>query len=398
MKRFVVRLSLSVISGLALLIGFAATATPAAAASVWYVDDDGAQCKTPYTTISGAVAAISALPTWGLATPKVIIVCAGTYPESSVWISGARNLRLVAKPGVVVTPNTSPYANFLFHVIDSTNVSITNFTIDGLDALGEVGPHEDNSYAITYYSSSGLIAKNKIVRWRRSYASVNDQVIGIGNFSGEAVRIDHNVISDFMGVAINASGSNLTVTRNVIDGSSMLGDAIMGVLLTDATNGTISGNRITSDAYPKAGPGSFAITLAGTTNVRVTSNTISHYDTGIRLDAECTNVDYSQVTGNRLLDVFTGVYVHVDGSSYCVTSPAHADKNVIVKNTFVIDDTVLGNFGVQMVAGPALSTAAGNEVRYNTFKHYTPGQEVYEDLTTGGSYSGTITAPNHIIP
>src|SRR5690242_13059992 len=100
MKRSFVGKLVSLVSLLVVGLNFAVSAAPAAAATVIYVDDDSVQCATPYHTIADGVAAASALPDWSLPTPKKIVVCRGLYPEGTVWVFGAQNLDLIARPGV----------------------------------------------------------------------------------------------------------------------------------------------------------------------------------------------------------------------------------------------------------------------------------------------------------
>lgn len=400
MSSFIRRSILTITGILVVSLAVASTAAPAAAAGPILVDDDGAQCATPYHTIHDALAAAAALPDWSTPTPKTITVCAGTYAEPAMFINGANNLRLIAKKGVTVTPNAPLFDGSLFQVNASSKVRIQGFTIDGLSDLGPSSMFVLHISAINYTSSTGTIANNTIVHWRRaSVSNVNIEAIAANNSTGELVHIDHNVIADFMAIGIFSDSPKQSITRNALDSSSLLPSLTWAIYVAGATQGRVTDNKITSDAYPTTGTASRGITVVASNHLQVAGNAIGHYDTGIWLATTCdvgSTTSHNRVFDNMILDAFTGVKLLSDGTS--CGGPTHADNNRITGNRILVDSTTLGNFGVDVSAGPAGSTALSTIVKNNTVKHYTPGQEIYVDPTTGGDYTGGVFAPNHIVP
>jgi len=171
--------------GLALTLLIGSAVKNAAAAATLLVDDDLVQCPTAsYTTISAAVLAASAGDT--------IQVCVGTYTENvsitkSLILQGAQaGVDARGRVGGESTVIPAVAATPTFTVAFNGTLTIDGFSFSGGTALGvimtSVGPNNNMQ-----------IVNNRF-----------------GGYSGSAV---------FM----NRGGSDITIDKNVMDGSNIAG-------------------------------------------------------------------------------------------------------------------------------------------------------------------------------
>lgn len=309
MKSFVHRFIVLGLAALALAPGLLQTPLPAQAAATVYVDDlpgnnGSVSCPgTPNDTLQKGVDAVT--------TPgKTIVVCPGVYVDP-VGISGKTNLKLMAKGIVRLAPVASFTGGFIT-VLNSTNVTVQGFIIDGGPSLG--GSPAD---AIHYQNASGKITKNTIVSWRQSDpggATTAENAIHVVNaLPGRKVTVDHNTIYDFQskGIILEGGGaSGSSITHNMLVATSGGTFAVYGITLLNLTGGKVIGNTIHSnrDLY-NATSIMFGIYLAESSSVKVAGNTVNETYDGIHIETQCVAHDASNnvLSGNKLTDNIFGV-------------------------------------------------------------------------------------------
>jgi len=138
------------------------------------------------------------------------------------------------------------------------------------------------------------------------------------------------------------------------------------------------------------------IYLLDSSDVNISNNAISHWYSGIHLDAQCQffpNTDNNNATSNTISEVWTGIWVTVTPN----TCAAHADNNVFTGNS-IVDTSASGRVGVEIAAnepaGPPAATALNLLVTGNTITHFSFA--VFDDHH-GGTVTGTF-APNTYTP
>lgn len=397
--RIIRKLSWLVIGQVVLLLALASGA--AQARTVVYVDDDGAQCATPYRTIQAGVDSLGPAP-----SGATIIVCPGTY-AGRVSISDASDLLVSGRPGALLIPDSKVFTGSLVLVAKSRGVIIQGLTIDGVRGLAADTGY---NYAINYTASSGRISGNSIVRWRPS--SLTDPVfpngessIYVQTASGSPlkIQIDRNRVSDYAWSAITEIGPiRSTITRNTIQGS---GDAytlpIAIQIDENDRGGRITDNTITSDdPLPPTSGGGTGIELSNASFFTVSHNLIRKVSASIRISAACLSgpgASHNRVDSNQLLDTAVGVQIIATATSGC---DSHADDNRVTNNQ-IVDHEGLGARAVVIHAIdddttlPPVSSATGEVVTHNVIRHFTRPVVIYTG--EGGTVSGTFT-PNTILP
>lgn len=183
------------------------------------VDDDSAECPSPFsTTIQDAVNAAG--------DGDTIEVCAGTY-EEQVVIDGFTGLTLVAASTPTVQPPVNAKGAIIW-VKNSTDVTIDGFKVDGAEHFASgCRSGDDRMFGIYYLNSSGTIKNNEVTRIRHTPIDGCQEGLGIyakdDNNDGvtSQVEIANNTVTDYQknGITCNVTGTECTILDNVVTGS-----------------------------------------------------------------------------------------------------------------------------------------------------------------------------------
>jgi nitrous oxidase accessory protein NosD len=341
---------------LALEAGSAQALEPELAGANLIVDDDGQQCPTAgYSTIGEALNRVE--------PGSTITVCAGTYAETLV-IDSKPGLKLIGKDMPRIIPPRYYYAGSLISVWDSSNVVIQGLIVDGNYAFQ---PGSTNMTGIWFHDSSGTISQNIISHMRRSALDTSPYGIGIRLSSNPrtslfTVKILSNTITDFQYAGISVSGNyKPIISRNLIQTISGPNDP-SGILLDELAGGTISGNVITNNYGFEPGILNTGIKLVNTSNVKVTSNTITGSRTGVYLQGALLTAEANSISGNQILDCGTGVLIDTSAGG-------RANNNSIKGNKMISTlHYSLSTAGVRLDGA-----AAGNRITGNTIEGYFAG-------------------------
>lgn len=372
-----------------MIMALAANASPAQASGTILVDDDGANCRTSIHTIHEALAAAQA--SWPWTGTKTIMVCAGTYTEPSMTISGVSNLKLIARRGVTVRSDGSSFVALMM-VSGSSNVTVQGFTFDGQMALSTTTAQR----AIQFSSTSGAIVRNSIVNWHTDTYGLNGQIVGIyaGSTTGQAVKIDHNTLTNYQDDGIWIDGAvNTTITNNaLLGGAPQYGMFIQAD--SGAPTGTIRGNKLVGPGQISSSTG---IHLLEGNNFRISGNAIGHWGIGLAVVSQCnsaSSASHNRVTGNTIQDVDWGIKLAAVAGS----CDANVDGNVVQGNR-VVNLSTPGTYGISVTAAdlsaaPPAATALADTVRGNTITNFTTPE--YLAATGFGDLTGTVFSGDHI--
>ena len=384
-----------IISLLAAGLPLASNALPAQAAGPTFtVDDDKVQCpKAGYTDIQSAV---DALPSTG----GTVLVCAGTYPNK-VDINGRTNVRLVGKKGAVITIPSAGFDGVLVDVYNSTNVILQSITVDGQSQVGTL----NGDVAVEFDQSTGTIQTSTIKNWSTPASATPDNgmySLLLSGGTGSTIKVLSNVISGFQDHAIAASGKvAVTISKNTISGTTAAANDPYGISLTylntDLPTGTITGNKLSGDAFPTSGQGA-AIYLWEASPLTLSGNTVTDWRIGLQMLSFCGSglpVSHNVVKSNTFKEVTTGIILQ---STPFYSCDSHLDHITVTGNK-VTDTAGLGSNGIALVASwdGSLNAYAQNElIKGNSVKHFS---DAYSFSTSGPQvFVSGVFAPNTTLP
>jgi thrombospondin type 3 repeat protein len=382
---------LALLFGLALIVVIGSAATRLAAAATILVDDDLGQCPTAtFTTISGAV---------GAASPgDTIKVCAGTYTENvsitkSLTLQGAQagvDARGRVASESVVIPAVAALPTF--NVTFTGTLTVDGFSFSGSTALGVImtgAPGPNNGMQI-----------------------VNNRFSG---YSQSAV---------FM----NRGGSDITIDRNVMDGSNLTGT---GQAIFASNTQLFPGLNITNDwiinnrgRYGIFSDGNHNFTESATRQALISGNLIDNNNQGMNLGSRSfgsfgvptfpyAGTISNNVISNNVFDGIQGGVQHVlittnqiknngrNGIGLSNIGSAGADRGA--QNSAVTCNLITGNGFTMAGAGIFMSplqpagTQATNVINSNNIAGNSAGLNYTgtESVNAENNWWGSATGPTH---
>jgi hypothetical protein len=295
------RLSLAILSGIALLVGANQPARAAAKPPAFYVGT----CKPGKADFTTIQAAVSAVP-----PSSTINVCPGLYPEQVTitkpltlqGVQSGNNAQVMirAPPGgalVATVPVAIPVIAQVAVANSGGEVDISGLTVDGTGVAGTGIPVT----GILYNSSPGTI--NQVVVQNLSLTNietigisirddnaaspvnlVQNSAISFPESSGSAsVATDGLRITTEISKASDLSGGliTLTVNNNVVDGANA------AVVIDQGVAATVTGNAFDGTTLANTQMLSFAtagvFTFGTSATVKISNNSISNFIQGVVL-------------------------------------------------------------------------------------------------------------------
>lgn len=381
-----------VTSLLVLAVTLASNASPAQAAASITVGYDHTQCPSAtFTNIQSAINSLGSTPT------GTITICAGTYGTDGLNVRYAHNLKLIGKPGAVITQITVPYNGVMLNVFNSTNVTVQGLTFDG---QGEIAALPTVT-ALQFQESSGTIQKNSVTNWHVSnYATAEIYSIHVINSLGESVKVLNNTITVHQSRGIQIEGNTkVTVSGNTITPSSDSSNSSIGIYVlpigSAAPKGTISKNTIVGYEMPGSSINS-GIWIVEAGHLTISGNTLNHLVFGIEIFSSClygADASKNKITGNKLNEVLTGIQVEANAFNSC---DAHLDNYSVTGNK-IIDTVAQGAGGIVFSAQGSTSHGyvLNETVKGNTITHF--NIPVFPTSYANGTVSGKFL-PNKINP
>jgi hypothetical protein len=278
---------------------------------VLVVDDDGAQCPTPYTTISAAVAAA--------APGTTINVCPGTYTESPTI---DKSLVLRSTGGRDVTtiqllPSGSPGATYTGAVF--VNDPAADVTIDGFSIIGHdaVGSGLANSNILIRTANSVTVTNSRMRIGAPGTGGNGDDGIGVVNYYGLSTGSLTVTNSEFS--PANASGyrafyANPGVGTFLFQNNQILGN-FTSRHVTEAVTSDVSNNVVTGTGA-SGNSGGLGVDNGAGTNLGATfrGNIVSNVSAGLWI-GYYSAVNNVTATGNAFVNNDRGVFLRTAGST-----------------------------------------------------------------------------------
>jgi parallel beta-helix repeat protein len=353
-----------------------------------FVDDDGAQCATPYTSIQDAIddAALTA-------AKDKIIVCDGTYQEQLVITEDDLEVRAKKTLGAtILAPAIIDQAGpALVHVDGAEDVEIVGFVITGVvdDDIIDAGIYVGGG-------GSAEIEKNHITGVL-SLDNDTDDVAGIlvGNSTtGDtgSAEIKDNKIDNYhkAGIVVDFLGSDAEIENNDIEGAGPIATPFqIGVQVSFGATAKIKKNEISGNETTDLVFGTSAILLFESGKTEVSNNELEDNDIGIEvIDV----VAKTKISNNEIEDsadygigVTTSINLEITNNTVersvldGMFLDAGSNGNTIKNNKFIEN----GGVGLAIVAsdnnkisnnkaeengldGFLLDTANNNELKNNT--------------------------------
>ena len=350
--------------------------TSSAFARTLLVDDDGVECPSAkFRKIQAAV---------DRAAPgDVIQVCPGTYNEQ---VQIAKPLTLVGierngKNAAVIQPsnvviNTDIFGEPLAAMIwvhDTSNVTIQNITIDGINnglVCDDTVPTMDG---IFYKNASGTIAsvtiKNILSTEACAFADALD-VLSTGGAVRQVTVSDSSLHDyDVAGIFETGNGVSVSAIRDVITGRGPTAFGQFGIQF-DGSTGLIEENIITNHVTADLSPSSSGLISAGIGVLEVTGNT--------RI--------VRNIVGNSNVGMFVGAFPDLDSNGVTVVDNTVFNSDVfsgiLMKgNDNLVKDNTITNSGL---------TDAGFHDRAGVFAQGTNNR--IQDNTINEAFNGLLVS------
>ncbi len=275
------------------------------------VDDDGAQCPTPYTTISAAVAAA--------APGTTISVCPGTYNESPT-INKSLVLRSTGGRDVTtiqLVPSGSPgatYTGAIFVDDPAADVTIDGFSITGNDA---VGSGLANSNVLIRTANSVTVTNSRMKIGAPGTGGNGDDGIGVINYYG--LRTGSLTVTNSEFSPVNASGyrafyANPGAGTFLFQNNQILGN-FTSRHITEAVTSDVSNNVVTGTGA-SGNSGGLGVDNGTGTNLGATfrGNIVSNVSAGLWI-GYYSAVNNVTATGNAFVNNDRGVFLRTAGST-----------------------------------------------------------------------------------
>jgi nitrous oxidase accessory protein NosD len=336
------------------------------------VDDDKVQCPTAtFTSIQDAINAANA--------GSLIRVCPGTYREQ---LSINKSLSIEGDNGAIVLPGSmvanttgssgAPIAAAIL-VKDAANVEIEGLIVDTANnGITECSPH---LIGILYQNSSGSIEHNAVRNTKLS-ASLNGcqsgDAIVVQSLSGgtSKVSIDDNSIHDYQknGITGNESGTEITVTKNVVTGlGPTTGAAQNGIQVGFGAKGGVFRNTVTDNVWaPCVALTNCAFSATGilvfqSDDVRVEHNAVATNQVGIFASGQNAKIESNNISNSLVL---VGIDLAGDdnlASRNDVTNSGQAAMLIEGNNNKVQNNEITeAPIGILKLSGTVGNTHSGN--------------------------------------
>ena len=329
-------------------------------------------CGAPaYPTIQAAVTAST--------SGENIYVCPGTYPEQ---VTITHNVNLIGvKSGtsadVVITspsggvvlnaydtyPGALPVAAQVL-VENSSNVTITNITVDGSNnQIASCGPDLRGIY---YQNASGtlneVVTRNQILPGDFTGCQAGEGIfVQSGYSSGQAnVLIENSSVHSFQknGITVDGPGAQGRLEDNYITGQGpTTGAAENGVQISDGAQGTITGNVVANeiwalDVFGDTGDAASGILIYSSENVQIENNTVASTQFGI---VTVTDPNYGTIHNSG------GVGDKTVIKSNAILDTLLYDAIDLCSNSNTVENNILSNAGESGVHLDSSCTSAGNK-------------------------------------
>lgn len=261
------------------------------------VDDNGAQCNAPYTTIQSAVNA--ALP------GDIVHVCAGTYTEqvsintANLTLRGSGSSNTIIRPNSVSANTTSltsggPIAGLVV-VNGVTGVTIQDIRVDGAGAA--FNSCTPGYMGVYFRNASGTLQNSDVRNMFLPAAAGCQSVLGVFVQSRDpgvaVVSLLNNSITNYgkNGITANddvtlagaAGNTQLTAIGNTVTGRGPVGSggaAQNGIQVGFGATGTLSNNIISNHSYTPPSDSATGVLLYQA-DANTTGNTLSQNKVGI---------------------------------------------------------------------------------------------------------------------
>ncbi len=422
------------------------------AATNWTVQTGGGTCASPGDLVCGTLQqAVDA----AAASGDTIDITAGTFTEQvtitkSLTITGATAATSIIKSPDVLNPDSDGQRSIIRVSGASTVVTISKVTVTG-PVTSNCGGINNGLYAA---GGATLNLNNSIV------TEIHDTPLG-GCQNGIGIRlgvnafgqvgkgtVDSNTFTVFQkaGVVVDGTGSNGTVTNNIITG---VGPTVViaqdGIQISRGATGSAASNTVTacecdhpscSGSFNQAQASAILFFNAGA-NVSASNNILNNNDKGIYSSSTApTTIANNTITNNRFEGVFldqgtanvsgnliqnnawglvVGAFLVADGTS--ANSIGNVFTNQILGNTVtgvsVYDKDLQDAFEPNLnahhnriftnVAGITANTTAPEDVQNNWFGCNGGPNTVGCDTVTGGNLDfnpwlvlGITIAPNPV--
>jgi nitrous oxidase accessory protein NosD len=355
-------------------------------------------CRRGLLTFSTIQSAVNASP-----AGTTVLICPGTYPEQVV-INKALTLRgvqsgtsnaavVVAPPGGIVQNTTSlatgsPIAAQIL-VTGTTNVSISNLTIDGVDnGISSGGCTPLNLIGLYYQNASGEVNRVAAVNQALTGSSIGCQVglaifVESGNGGTSTVVVSNSHVQNYQknGITANELGTSVTISRNTVVGQGPTpGAAENSIQIGFGAKGKISFNIAIDDIWAPdtisdSADAASGILVFASPGVTVSRNTVGNTQFGIAFISDPLSgpADGGTIIGNKVsaTHIFDGIKLCSSSNTVHGNTVNGSDEAAIHMDSAcgpVTNNVVSGNTVNDACAGIMVGAAAGsNSIGINEF-------------------------------
>lgn len=380
----IVSTAAALLAGLALLGG---APQAAQAAAQYVVNDGGPDCGALTPNYSSIQMAVDDAKTNHIHT---ILVCPGNYHES-ISLLGVSTLTISAPAGFarpVIAPAPSSNGGYVFDIVTSTGITLSNLDIDG---TGFLEPSTSSQIGL-YITSSAVTLQNVSIASLRNN-TISSLVGGYGIYAMDldgdkkvsSLTITHSYIYDYQTDGVDVYGNvktNIFESRiDGADGSTPI--RTNGVLLTGYASGVPTG----SISKSILGGNGTDINLMNVGKISMTGNLMS---AGVNITTDCgfakATASGNKISGNTFGPINItggiGINANITGSTTCDPT---ATGTVISGNTFLTTNhygTYVGYLVADPPSGGHKPTTAGTVFTKNRMFGF-----------VGGLYSGGTSLP-----
>jgi hypothetical protein len=274
-----------------------------------------------YATIQEAINAAS--------DGQVIKVASGTYAEQ-VEIRDLHNVQLTGD-GATITVPTAGMTGSLVKIVNSENIRIAGFSIDGNNGVGvgygarnEGGDTDTRFYGIFVVNSSGYITGNTIqdVSWGNGVQQGLGISVVVDDGLARSINIDENTVTNFQKNGITIIGPvKAKIHKNVVTGwgdTDIIGQNCIQLGSDAAMTASVTNNLISDSFYtPMTWASTGILILGGNDNIRIVNNEINDTMIGVYVYPGSTNC---KIIANSGLGNMWDYY------SYEADTKVHANK------------------------------------------------------------------------
>jgi nitrous oxidase accessory protein NosD len=355
-------------------------------------------CRHGLVTFPNIHSAVNASSAGG-----TVVVCPGTYPEQVVINkaltlrgvqNGTQNAAVVVVPiGGIVQNTTSlatgnPIAAQIL-VTETTDVSISNLTIDGANNLiSSAGCTPLNLIGLYYQNASGTVNHVAAVNQALTGGSIGCQVglaifVQSGNGGTSTVEVSNSHVENYQknGITGNELGTTVTISGNTVIGQGRTnGAAENSIQIGFGATGKISSNTAMDDVWAPdttsdSADAASGILVFASAGVTVSGNTVGNTQFGIAFISDPVSgpADGGTIRGNKVsaTHIFDGIELCSSSNAVHGNTINGSDESAIHLDSScgpVANNVVSGNTINDACAGIMVGTAAGsNTIGSNTF-------------------------------